>query len=161
MCRVGCKHWGLLVIRIALAIIFIYGGLIKMQDMQATIGVLDTIGLSAFWAYAVSIIGIVGGISMLLGLLTGISGVALATIMLFAIILLKSKMGGFSTYQGDFMIMMSALGIAMAGPGKWALARNCKCDAASGQCGCIGCKGACDECDTCKGGICTGHEKKG
>lgn len=112
---------GMLLIRLGLAAVFIVHGWMKLGAMDATIGFFATLGLPAALAWAVALIEFVGGIAMLLGVYTCVAGGLLAAVMLGAIIVVKGTMGFAGGYEFDVMLMLAALGVAFAGPGKYAV----------------------------------------
>jgi len=175
----------LLLIRLSLASVFIFHGILKLTNMAGTIDFFSTLGLGVFFAWLVAILEVVSGGLMLLGLWTHVAGIILAIIMFFSIILAKSKSGlGFLSFEFEFVLRLVALGIAMAGPGRWAV--NCPCGNCKDKCGsscgchCDSCndgnckyqgkicscensmcsrgKNTCDGCEGCKEN-CTGHER--
>lgn len=133
------KNLGLFLIRAALAAVFITAGWMKLSSMEQVIGMFGSIGLAPFFAYLVAIVELVGGIALLFGFLARYAGIALAVIMVFAIVLVKAKMG-FAAYQADIVLLVSALGIALIGPGRWCVSSD------AGTCAC---------CDNCEGGTCS------
>ncbi len=132
------QNLGLFIIRVALAAVFITAGWMKLASMDQVIGMFAMIGLTPFFAWLVALVELVGGVSLLLGIFTRYAGIAIAVIMVFAIVLVKGKMG-FMAYQSDLVILAAALGIALLGPGRWSLSSG------TGVCAC---------CDKCKDGTC-------
>lgn len=118
---------GLLLIRVGLATVFIVNGIAKLSNIDGTVAFFGSLGLGSFFAYLVAIVELLAGISMLIGFWVGISGIALAIIMIVAIFTVKLKIGFFGGgYQLDLSLLLSALGIAFAGPGKYAIDK-CSC----------------------------------
>lgn len=177
----NCGSTGLLLLRLGVASIFIYHGINKLMDMQATIAFFAMLGVGAIFAWVVAIIETVGGALMFLGIFTRYAGYLLAIVMIFSIMLVKAKMG-FQAAEIDIMLFAASIAIAMLGPGKYSAHTMCKCGGKCAVCkhdgcgckdckcdGCDSCKtgctghesgsGKCDMCDSCKGG-CTGHEMK-
>jgi putative oxidoreductase len=111
----------LLLIRVGLASVFIAHGWDKISDMDATVNFFLSLKLSAFWAYSVAYIEIIGGFSMILGVFTGWSGLLLAADMIGAIALVKINKGFLYGYEFDLVLFLSALAISLAGPGKYTL----------------------------------------
>lgn len=163
MSKCGGKNTGLLLIRISLAVVFLGHGIAKLTDMEGTIGFFASLGLGAFFAWLVAIVEVVGGLMMLLGAWTCVAGGLLAVTMIFAIILVKAKIG-FPAVEIDIAMLASALAIMLMGPGKYGL--NKCCSRCVGEAGCCGgscsCESMkCDGCETnCKDGVCSGHEGK-
>lgn len=110
---------GLLFLRILVGGVFINHGLMKLTNMQGTIGFFDSLGFGPFLAYAVAIIETVGGLFMVLGLWTPIVSILFVLIMLVAI--LKTKMGNFSRAELDLVMIAGSLAVFFAGNGKYAL----------------------------------------
>ena len=141
-------HIGLLIMRVALGGIFVAHGWSKFQGMEQTIGFFTSLGLGAFWAYVVSTIELVGGILVILGLWTSIASVLLALVMVGAYGLVKSKLP-FMAGEIDMALFALAIGIATAGPGKYALGKKMAC-----VCG-RETTGTCVDCTTCTDSTCT------
>ncbi len=111
----------LLLIRVGLAAVFIAHGWDKLNNMDGTVGFFSSIGLSAFWAYLIAYIELLGGVSMLLGVFTGWSGILLAMNMVGAIALVKISKGFLGGFEFDLMLFLAALAISFAGSGKYTL----------------------------------------
>ncbi len=117
-----CPHnpdAGLLLIRIGLAAVFIVHGWMKLSNIDATVGFFGSIGLPALLAWAVAIIEFVGGIMVLFGLYTCVAGGLLAAVMIGAIVTVKGSMGFVGGYEFDLVLLLTALGLASVGPGKY------------------------------------------
>ena len=112
---------GLLLVRIGLGVIFLVHGLQKFMNLEQTVQFFGMIGLAAFFTYLVAAVELLGGAAMILGLFPRIAGVLLAIVMIFAIYLVKLKMGFSGGYEFDLMLLLAALGIASAGPGSYSL----------------------------------------
>lgn len=126
--KMCCPHnadVGLLLIRVGLAAVFITHGWMKLSDMDATVGFFASLGLSAALAWVVSIIEFVAGIMMLLGVYTCIAGGLLAVVMIGAIATVKGQMGFVGGYEFDLMLLLSAVGVALAGPGRYSAMAMC------------------------------------
>jgi putative oxidoreductase len=159
---------GLFFIRLAVAIVFIVHGWQKFQAMDQTIMFFGTLGLAPFFAYLVATVELVGGIMVLLGVFGRIASAFLVIVMIFAIALVKAKMG-FPAIEIDIMLLGSNLGLVMLGSGKWSLVQGHSCECCDkcdetctdGTC-CSMCKPAemkCDGCEGCKD-KCSMHEGK-
>lgn len=125
-----CPHnpdIGLLLMRVALAAVFIVHGWMKLSNMEATVSFFGSIGLPALLAWAVAIIEFVGGIMVLLGVYMCIAGGLLAAVMLGAIITVKGSMGFVGGYEFDLVLLLLALGLASVGPGKYQACSMIKC----------------------------------
>lgn len=109
---------GLLFIRLAVGAIFFVHGWMKFSNLDGTISFFATLGLGALFAYLVAAVEFLGGLAMILGLSTRVAGILLAIVMVFAIVLVKGKMGFAGGYELDLLLLASALGVALIGPGK-------------------------------------------
>ena len=155
------KSVGLLIIRLTAGIIFLIHGIGKFSDMDATIMFFGSLGLAAFFAWLVAIVETVGGAMLIFGLFTRKAASILALVMIFAIILVKSKMP-FNMGEIDLMLLGSMFGLMFLGGGKYSVAGMCKWGGT-----CMVCKDGthghgmkCDGCGTCAGGVCSGPEMK-
>ena len=76
-----------------------------------------------------------GCIAMVLGLFTRIAGYLLATVMVFAIVLVKFEGGFLGGYEFDLILLASALAVAWSGAGPYSVSgKICGC----GNCGMCG-----------------------
>ena len=108
----------LLVLRIGVGAIFIMTGWMKFSDLPGTVGFFATMGFSAFWAYLVTAVELLGGISVLLGFYTRIAAKLLAIVMLVAIYELRTQPQMVIT---PVSIFFSALALMLAGGGKYSV----------------------------------------
>lgn len=115
---------GILVIRLALAMVFIIHGLMKFQTMGKTIGFFGSLGLAPFFAYLVATVELFGGILLLLGVFTSFVAMALAVVMIFAILLVKVDKPFIGGYEFELTLMLVSLGVSLLGTGKYAI---CPC----------------------------------
>lgn len=109
-------HFG---IRAAIGAIFIYHGVAKFNN-QEFLGALSAWGLAPELALPVALAESIGGILLVLGLLTRISSSILAVDMLGAIFVVK-KLKSFSGQGGwefDLILLAALLVIIVTGPGR-------------------------------------------
>lgn len=119
------QAFGLLLLRLAIGGIFLYHGILKLQNMQGTIGFFDSLGFPAFMAWMVALIETVGGALMILGIWPMAVGLLFAAIMVVAI--LKTKLGGsFGAAEKEVIILVSSLTLAFGGAGSCSLIRCMK-----------------------------------
>ena len=121
-----CEACGLGLIRLALAAVFISHGAQKWLNMDQTIGFFGSLGLAPFFTYLVATVELLGGLAMLFGIWTKWAGYALAVVMLFAIILVRGKMGFLGGYEFELTLLLVALGVALLGPGACSVERKMK-----------------------------------
>lgn len=118
---------GLLALRVGLGVEMIAHGLPKIRNPGATAGFFGQVGIrpALFWTWIVALVEFLGGIGVLLGLLTRPAAFFIAVEFLFVILFLKlGKMKQkFSTPEGaagwewDWLILMMALALVLTGPG--------------------------------------------
>jgi uncharacterized membrane protein YphA (DoxX/SURF4 family) len=111
---------GLLLIRLAVAMVFLSHGVGKFINLDNTIVFFDGLGLGPIFVYLVGIAEIAGGLMMLLGFGTQIAGLMLAVIMVGSILLFKLP-GGFSKMEIDLVMLLASLGLAFSDNGKYAI----------------------------------------
>jgi uncharacterized membrane protein YphA (DoxX/SURF4 family) len=120
-----CEMCGLGLIRLALAVVFIFHGWQKWSNMDATVGFFGTLGLAPFFAYLVATVELLSGLAMLFGIWTRWAGYLIAIVMFFAIVLVKGKLG-FPGYELELTLFLTALGVALLGPGTCSLESKIK-----------------------------------
>lgn len=130
------KDLALLLVRVGLALVFIYHGWTKLQGMEATIGFFGSIGLSPFFAYLVAWVEFAGGILMLLGIKVRELGLLFVIVMLVAIY--KVHLGqGFKGMEFQVVLLLSSFAMVFAGAGKYALLKSKECmNCKDGKCQC-------------------------
>ncbi|MDR3519554.1 MAG: DoxX family protein [Candidatus Pacebacteria bacterium] len=114
---------GLLFLRIGVGAIFIITGYMKVSDMPQTVGYFATLGFSAFWAYLVGVVELLGGITVLLGIgiYTRVSAKLLSIVMLVAMYLLRSN---FEMEMTPLLMFFVTFAIICTGPGKYAVLKE-------------------------------------
>ena len=145
-------HLAIFLVRLALALVFLVHGIGKLSHMDSTIAFFGSLGIGAFFAYVIAILEVLGGISMLLGVFTSYFGMVLAGIMVFAIALVKSRIG-FLASEMEVVLLLAAASVIFSGPGSISLGKRmhgCDCGTcANHACNCTG-KGVCGcDCSAC------------
>jgi uncharacterized membrane protein YphA (DoxX/SURF4 family) len=119
-----CKHYpdaARLLLRVGLAAVLIVHGWAKVQNIDPFVGMITGLGLPAVFAYLVAALEFVGGIFLLVGLLT--EWVAWLVALQFLVIVLYVKRG--ADFVGgtelDFLMLFTAAGVALLGAGQYAL----------------------------------------
>jgi uncharacterized membrane protein YphA (DoxX/SURF4 family) len=125
--RLGMKpkdpysDYGLLVIRLGLAMFTIYG-LQKLTGLDGTAGFFANVGIPAagVMAVVVACVEFFGGLAMLLGIGTRLFGALLSIVLIVALATVKLK-AGWPAMEVDLALLTMALGMAFTGPGKLSL----------------------------------------
>jgi len=115
---------GIFLIRLTLAVVFMIHGYNKLSALESTVMFFGHLGLPAILAYLIIALEILGGLALLLGVLVNWIGYLLATDMLFAIILVKAKMGLVGGYELELILLLIALGVSLLPPGKFSLFKS-------------------------------------
>lgn len=109
---------GQLVLRIGVGAIFIFAGYTKAADLSMTVGFFATMGFSAFWAYLVTAVEILGGLGVLLGVCVRCSALLLTIVMAVAIYLTH---GDLNMAMTPITIFFATLSLVLGGGGKYVL----------------------------------------
>lgn len=123
---------GLLMIRLVIGVLFIGHGAQKLfgwfggYGLKGTGGWFDSIGMKpgVTMALLAGLTELLGGILFTLGLLTPLAGIMIAGTMLMAIIKVHAPNGLWSTangYEYNLTLLVVAIGMALIGPGQYAL----------------------------------------
>lgn len=121
---------GLLILRLALGITFVMHGWRKFSEwgLGGTAQSVDGMDIPAPEASAVftAVVELAGGIALILGSLTRITGVLLALAMAGVLVLVHAPAGFFASDGGIELVMVLGAGVlalAFTGPGRYAVAR--------------------------------------
>ena len=120
--KVVCANTGMLLTRVGVGLVLFVNGWNKVNDVAGTVGFFGEMNIPAVIAYLVIAIEVLGGLALILGLWTKWAGLLIAAVMLGAIILVTGKMG-FAGYQLNLVLLTSALGVALGGPGTYTVHR--------------------------------------
>jgi putative oxidoreductase len=143
------KNWGNaapLLLRLVAGTIFFMHGLQKTVDISMFGGFLGSAGVPAphFFAWAVVVLELAGGLALILGFLTHWVGKLFALQMLAAIFLAhwgKGFMADKGGYEFALLLLVVAISLMITGAGKWSLDSRLF--------------GAC--CGKCENGVCPEH----
>lgn len=114
---------GIFILRLVLGILFVAAGWWKINNMGMVVGYFGTMGFSAFQAYLVSWVELVGGLFLILGILTKPTCVAFAIEM--AVIVWGTDSTPSIIYFGhdyQFVLLGCFLALYIMGPGTYSLA---------------------------------------
>ncbi|MCB9805795.1 DoxX family protein [Candidatus Nomurabacteria bacterium] len=117
---------GKLLVRLAIGIVFINAGWLKIQNIEFVVAFFSTLGFPAFCAYLVAYLEFIGGIAFVLGIFARYFGIALAITMLVAMFKVH-WVNGYSIanngYEYVFLLFLGSVAIVTLGSGRFSLAR--------------------------------------
>lgn len=115
---------GLILLRLSVGIPFIVAGFSKVTNMSATINGFSDAGLAPIIAILVSVIELVGGISIIIGLFSRYSAILLSIVMLYAVIFVHGP-AGYRLMNGGYeyplVLLFASLAIITLGVGKYSV----------------------------------------
>ncbi len=132
-CHKQMKSWGLLALRIAVGVIFIYMGYNKLfLNHAGTAGMMakfiGPMSWGAFWAYFVGVLELLGGVMVLLGVLATYASVWLSIILVVAMLTVHWAMGTFASFLLPISVLGGTLALMGTGAGKYRLMKiQCFC----------------------------------
>jgi putative oxidoreductase len=110
--------FGPLPIRIMAGITFLAHGLPKLEDVAGTQGFVGSIGLPPELALPIGLLEIIGGIFLIVGVLTRITAVLLIIDMIGAIVLVKLPDGFVDGYELELLLTAIYVSLLLTGPGR-------------------------------------------
>jgi len=120
-CNYKNADFGILILRIAIGLVFIVHGYMKLTNMSGTMAFFGMLGIPAFMAYIVMIVELLGGILILSGFFVQFVGIALAIIMAVAIGTTSGGKGPFGGHELEMVLLFCNLAVAVLGAGKYSL----------------------------------------
>lgn len=116
---------GILFVRLALGIVFVHAGWLKVTGLDGVVGFFGAVGIPAFLAYFVAYAELIGGVLILVGFLSRYAGLVLAAIMLVATLTVHLPNGyGLANngFEYTLTLMLLALAVVTFGSGRYSLA---------------------------------------
>jgi putative oxidoreductase len=110
--------YGPLPIRILVGITFIAHGLPKFENIAETQGFFGSIGLPLELALPIGLLEVIGGIVLIVGVLTRIAAALLVIDMIGAIILVKLPDGFVGGYELESLLIAILVSLFLTGPGR-------------------------------------------
>jgi putative oxidoreductase len=110
--------FGPLPIRILAGVTFIAHGLPKFEDLAGTQGFFGSIGLPPELALPIGLLEVIGGIFLLVGVVTRIAAALLIIDMIGAIILVKISDGFVGGYEFELLLIAISVSLLLTGPGR-------------------------------------------
>jgi putative oxidoreductase len=105
-------------IRILAGITFIAHGLPKFEDIAGTEVFFGSIGLPPELVLPIGLLEVIGGISLIIGVLTRIAAALLIIDMIGAIILVKLSKGFVGGYEFELLLIAISVSLLLTGPGR-------------------------------------------
>ena len=125
------QGWGLTILRIVVGLVFFVHGFQKLflMGFDGVAGMMEGLGVPAPGLFAVilTLVELLGGLALILGLFTRLVAIPLAIDMLVATLMVHLP-NGFSVlpnggYEFTLVLLATSVALAVAGPGEAALDR--------------------------------------
>ena len=110
--------YGSLPIRIVAGITFVAHGLPKFENIAGTQGFFGSIGLPPELALPVGLLEVIGGIFLLVGVVTRISAALFIIDMIGAIVLVRLPDGFVGGYELESLLIAIFVSLLITGPGR-------------------------------------------
>jgi putative oxidoreductase len=110
--------FGPLPIRIVAGIAFIAHGLPKFENITGTQGFFGSIGLPPELALPIGLLEVIGGIFLLVGVVSRIAAVLLIIDMIGATLLVKISKGFVGGYELELLLIAIGISLLLTGPGR-------------------------------------------
>jgi putative oxidoreductase len=110
--------YGPLPIRILAGITFLAHGLPKFENIAGTQGFFGSIGLPPELALPIGLLEVIGGIFLIVGVLTRITAAFLIIDMIGAIVLVKIPDGFVGGYELESLLIAISVSLLLTGPGR-------------------------------------------
>ena len=113
-------------IRIMAGIAFILHGLPKFENLQGTQGFFASVGIPADLALLIGLLEVIGGVLLIVGLLTRITSILFTIQMICAILIVKADNGfmGQGGFEVDLLLMSISISLLLSGPGRISIERD-------------------------------------
>lgn len=99
-------------------------GLPKLLDIPGTQNSFTNMGLPPELAIIIGLLEFIGGLAILLGILTRIAAGLLAIDMIGAILLVKLSKGFIGGYELDLLYLAIMISLMITGPGSFSIEKN-------------------------------------
>jgi putative oxidoreductase len=110
--------YGSLPIRIVAGITFVAHGLPKFENIAGTQGFFGSIGLPPELALPVGLLEVIGGIFLLVGVVTRLSAALFIIDMIGAIVLVRLPDGFVDGYELESLLIAISVSLLITGPGR-------------------------------------------
>ena len=110
--------FGPLPIRILAGILFIVHGLVKFEDVAGNQGFFGSVGIPPELVVPIGLLEVIGGIFLLVGVVTRITAALFIIEMICAILIVKLSKGFVGGYELDLLLVAIGISLLLTGPGK-------------------------------------------
>jgi putative oxidoreductase len=113
-------------IRIMAGIAFVMHGLPKFENLQGTQGFFASVGIPADLALLIGLLEVIGGVLLIVGLLTRITAILFTVEMICAVLIVKADNGfmGQGGFEVDLLLMFISISLLLSGPGRLSIERD-------------------------------------
>lgn len=136
---------GLLLIRVAVGLVFLAHGWMKVGNLSGVEGMFAGFGLPGATGIFIAWLEVLGGLALILGILPRLFALAFGIEMLVAVFLTGFGRG-YQPHELEIFLMLVSFGIMFAGSGRFAL-WSAECP----RCGAYMCKNGPNSCPVMKG----------
>lgn len=116
--------YGPLPIRILAGITLIIHGLPKLSNVAGSEVFFGKIGLPSYLAMLIGLLEVIGGVALIVGILTRIASILFIIEMLGATIVAKLPKGFVGGYEFDLLLMSISISLLLTGPGRASIEWN-------------------------------------
>lgn len=116
--------YGLLPIRIMAGLTFIAHGVPKFFDVSGGYGFFQSVNLPPELYVPIALLEVIGGLAILLGILTRIASAILIIEMIGAILTVKLTKGFIGGYEFELLLISICISLVIMGPGKISIENN-------------------------------------
>ena len=110
--------FGPLPIRILSGILFIVHGLPKFEDVASTQGFFGSVGIPPELVVPIGLLEVIGGIFLLVGVLTMIAAALFVIEMIAATLIVKLSEGFVGGYELELLLVAIGISLLLTGPGR-------------------------------------------
>lgn len=105
---------------------FILHGMPKFDDLLGTQGFFASVGIPADLALLIGLLEVIGGILLIVGLVTRVAAILFAVEMMCAILIVKAgnSFMGQGGFEVDLLLMSISISLAISGPGRLSIERE-------------------------------------
>lgn len=113
-------------IRIMAGVAFILHGMPKFNDLMGTQGFFASVGIPADLALLIGLLEVIGGILLIVGLVTRVAAILFAVEMMCAILIVKAgnSFMGQGGFEVDLLLMSISISLAISGPGRLSIEKE-------------------------------------